>query len=148
MRGIRFYQQTGKPPTDLAAEQVDMSAALADLLKKHRAGQAKKAVADGRGISEIVTVNQNGRYVYLDHFRARIWIKALAAADVRLHRMHDLRRFYASARLFKGDDLWVVSNQLGHFDTKVTERIYSHWIPNKRSRSQVDELESRLGLGG
>lgn len=42
---------------------------------------------------------------------------------------HDLRHYYASKMLeFYGNDVWTVSNLMGHSDIAITQRTYGHWM--------------------
>ena len=42
---------------------------------------------------------------------------------------HDLRHYYASKMLeFYGNDVWTVSNLMGHSDIAITQRTYGHCI--------------------
>ena len=44
-------------------------------------------------------------------------------------RWHDLRHYYASKMLeFYGNDLWTVSNLMGHSDIAITQKTYGHWM--------------------
>ena len=131
--------------------KVDMSASLAAILKSHRIEQAQETLSNGLPAPDFVTVNQESKPANLDNFRNREWKAAYKIANkgknrIRLLPPKSLRHYYATERLMKGDDLWDVSNQPGHHDSKVTERIYAHWIPNTRSKAQVDEHGEALEL--
>ena len=51
---------------------------------------------------------------------------------------HDLRHYYASKMLeFYGNDLWTVSNLMGHSDINITQRTYGHWMLDKARREKL-----------
>ncbi len=56
-------------------------------------------------------------------------------ARTGLATFHTLRRIYASALAMKGVPLGMIAKQLGHADTRITERHYPHLCPN-----YVDEI--------
>jgi integrase len=43
---------------------------------------------------------------------------------------HDLRHTYGSRLAMKGVPMGVIAAQLGHADTRMTERHYAHLAPN------------------
>ena len=57
---------------------------------------------------------------------------ALAKAEIRNFRFHDLRHTFASEMIMLGADLKTVSELLGHANTAMTER-YSHLSPTHKS---------------
>jgi integrase len=59
----------------------------------------------------------------LDAASARAKIKAAAT-------FHILRHTYASALAMRGVPMGVIAAQLGHSDTRMTERHYAHLSPN------------------
>jgi integrase len=64
-----------------------------------------------------------------DWFRANIWAKALAKADLGFHvTPHHLRHAHASWLLAGGADLQVVKERLGHASISTTEK-YLHALP-------------------
>jgi integrase len=53
-------------------------------------------------------------------------------------RWHDLRHYYASKMLeYYGNDLWTVSNLMGHSDISITQRTYGHWMLDKARREKL-----------
>ena len=55
--------------------------------------------------------------------------KAVKKISNKTLRWHDLRHYYASKCLeYYGDDIWTVSNLMGHSDIQITQNVYGHWL--------------------
>lgn len=51
---------------------------------------------------------------------------------------HDLRHYYASKMLeFYGNDLWTVSNLMGHSDISITQKTYGHWMQDLAKKQKL-----------
>jgi integrase len=71
-----------------------------------------------------------------------IWREQLQAVVRKITNKHlvwhDLRHYYASKMLeFYGNDLWTVSNLMGHSDINITQRTYGHWMLDKARREKL-----------
>ena len=120
---------------------VDMSPQLAETLQRHQTAQKRKALeAWGGKVPDLLFVNQKGKPLDLNHFRARVWRSTLKQAKLEHKRIHDLRHTYATLRIQAGHNIADVSNQLGHYSVKFTLDQYFHWMPGK-AKSEVDELD-------
>ena len=56
---------------------------------------------------------------------------------------YDLRHLFASLLLGQGESLKVVSELLGHQDSALTLRTYSHVLPQAKSQA-MDRLDALL----
>lgn len=119
--------------------RIDMTLYLAETLKALRTVQKKRALKNGRGVSEWVFADKTGQIMCREAFR-RALNKCFGLAGIRRLRVHDLRHSYATIRLMKGHNIGDVSYQLGHSSISITYDIYGHWIPGK-FKSEVDELD-------
>jgi len=119
--------------------RVDMTLHLAETLKALRVVQKKRALKNGRAVSEWVFADDTGQIMCREAFR-RALNKCFELAGMRRVRVHDLRHSYATIRLMKGHNIGDVSYQLGHSSISITYDIYGHWIPGK-FKSEVDELD-------
>jgi integrase len=83
--------------------------------------------------------------VIANHWRKRIFDKALEKAGLRKIRIHDLRHTYASLLIQGGESLPYVRDQLGHHSIKVTVDIYGHLAPegNKQAVDKLDDATIR-----
>lgn len=119
--------------------RIDMTLYLAETLKALRTVQKKRALKNGRGVSEWVFADKTGQIMCREAFR-RALNKCFGLAGIRRLRVHDLRHSYATIRLMKGHNIGDVIYQLGHSSISITYDIYGHWIPGK-FKSEVDELD-------
>ena len=71
---------------------------------------------------------------------------ACKAAKVARASFHELRHTYAAGLVNKGVPMAYVAAQLGHADTRVTERHYGHLAPTALAES-IRKLAPQLGLG-
>lgn len=135
VRGMIDSPKSGKP------RPVDISAQLAEALKRHKVESIKKRLALGLGERpEFVFTNKKGGLIDKDNWRKRVFHRALEKAGLRQIRIHDLRHTYATLRISKGDNIADVSNQLGHFSPQLTLDIYYHWLPGNK-KHEVDGLD-------
>lgn len=140
VRGSISTPKSGK------SRRVDMSLQLTEALRRHSLESKKKALALGLGSTpEYVFTNDQGGMIDKNNWRRRTFKKALGKAGLRRIRIHDLRHTYATLRVFKGDNIADISNQLGHHSVKLTMDVYFHWIPGKK-KSEVDGLDDSFLL--
>ena len=78
--------------------------------------------------------------------QARLMRLACKAAKVARASFHELRHTYAAGLVNKGVPMAYVAAQLGHADTRVTERHYGHLAPTALAES-IRKLAPQLGLG-
>ena len=65
---------------------------------------------------------------------SQVIVRRLKKAGIKDASLHTLRHTHASSLLSKGVPLPAVSARLGHADTNITARIYSHAQPDDDSR--------------
>jgi integrase len=70
--------------------------------------------------------------------------RAAAKAGVETH-LHALRHFSATQAIAAGFDPVTVGGRLGHADTSMTLRVYSHAL-EQRDRDLADALGQTLSL--
>ena len=91
--------------------------------------------------NEFVFHNPNSNAPWNDHktyFTA--WARCLRLARVqdasgklqlvRYRPPKNTRHTYASTLLSKGENIFWVSKQLGHADTRITQKCYARWLPD------------------
>ena len=87
-------------------------------------------LTDGRVGTDLIFTRDDGKKWGTSHQQ-----RPLAAASARAKvepaaTFHILRHTYASSLAMKGVPLGVIAAQLGHADTRVTERHYAHLAPS------------------
>jgi integrase len=71
---------------------------------------------------------------------------ACKAAEVAKASFHELRHTYAAGLVNAGLPMAYVSAQLGHADTRITEKHYGHLAPTALAEA-IRTLAPKLGLG-
>jgi integrase len=102
-------------------------------------------ITAGRLGDERIFIRDDGEPWGASHQRRRL-IEASERASIRpAATFHVLRHTYASALAMRGVPLTVIAKQLGHADTRITERHYAHLCPNYVAETVRAALPS-LGL--
>lgn len=94
---------------------------------------------DGRGAGEPLFTNRDGGRVDVDHFRSRVWRRAVAEVGLRGVRIHDLRHTAASLAIASGADVKAVQSMLGHRSATLTLDTYGHLLD-----SRLDDVAARV----
>lgn len=112
-------------------------------LKRHKLEQIKHRLQMGSLYKDMNLVNPTnvGTPVIASNLRRNfnIFIKK---ANVKKIRFHDLRHTHATLLLKQGVHPKIVSERLGHTDTRMTLDRYSHLLPNmqKETAQKFSEL--------
>ncbi|HAR38613.1 MAG TPA: hypothetical protein DCS09_08620 [Porphyromonadaceae bacterium] len=118
---------------------VDMSAQLAEVLKKRRMDMLADSVKTGKR-NKWVFPGKISETVCATAWKRRIFDVIVKKAGLPEIRVHDLRHTYASILISAGQPLVYISRQLGHSSISITDKIYAHLIPNA-DRGAVDSLD-------
>lgn len=78
--------------------------------------------------------------------QTRFMVLACKAGKVAKASFHELRHTYASGLVNAGLPMAYVAAQLGHTDTRMTEKHYGHLAPTALAEA-VRKLAPKLGLG-
>jgi len=78
--------------------------------------------------------------------QSRLMSEACAAAKLDRISFHDLRHTYASGLVNAPVSISFVAAQLGHSDTRITEKHYGHLAPNAMAEA-IRKLTPTLGIG-
>jgi len=137
------------PKSKRGKRTIPIDSETVEILRAHRARQlTAKAVADQEGLArggwEYVASSSSGRRMYPVELQ-RLWYAALAAAEVRAIRFHDLRHTAATLWLRAGLAPHVVAQRLGHSDPSITMRIYAHVLEDQQQAAAMP-LAAMLGL--
>ena len=93
--------------------------------------------------NDLVFCQPDGRYYEPDLVSA-ISIRGMRKAGIAAGSLHTLRHMHASNLLSMGIPMTAVSARLGHADTSVTSRIYSHPLPADDQRA-ADAWDGLIG---
>lgn len=70
----------------------------------------------------------------------KVYGRILSKAELRHHRIHDLRHTFASLLIQQGESLVYVKEQMGQASIQITVDIYGHLVPGG-NRAAVDRLD-------
>lgn len=107
-----------------------------EALKKHKRVQAREKLMAGVNYNDhgLVVATSVGTPL-LPRNLIRTFKRILKKADLPNIRFHDLRHTHATLMLKEGEHLKVVSERLGHSDTRITLETYSHVLPNMQQEA-------------
>jgi integrase len=136
--------QVKAPKTASGRRSIPLHPLATGALRRQRAQQAEWRLRAGTAWqdSDLVFTSQEGRP--LRRFDvARAMRNAVRRLDLPAATMHSLRHMTASLALQGGAPLPLVSRFLGHSDTSITARVYSHAVGD--GRAVVEALQAALG---
>lgn len=119
-QSVTQYDHVKAPKTAAGVRMVPMPQPVAATLQDY----APYVVQERRG---LLFRSKSGRKL-VDVGFYKMWERALERAELAPRRFHALRHFAGSAWLEAGLSLPEVSRLMGHADTAITAKIYSHAI--------------------
>jgi integrase len=136
LTGCRYGELTRMRVSDYTAEAGTIAVRLS------KAGKPRHVVLndEGRALFDELTNGKLGRELIFTRDDGEAWgashqQRPLEAASKRAKvdpaaTFHILRHTYASALAMRGVPMGVIAAQLGHADTRMTEKHYAHLAPN------------------
>jgi len=67
--------------------------------------------------------------------RKTLWEHILKKAGVRYRNPYQTRHTFASTLLSRGENIWWLSQQMGHVDAEMITRNYGKWIPDSSKKN-------------
>ena len=134
------------PKTAHSERYVLIPASIAELLKEQKQRQEERRAAFGAGWIERGTVfaTVNGDYYSESHLNAKFKriVRKIGLPDA-LH-IHSLRHTTASLLINSDVPAKVISEQLGHASTAITQDLYAHVFASSKVKA-MQALELKLG---
>lgn len=87
-------------------------------------------LAKGRGGDNLLLVRDDGEPWLAAHQARRMEAACSAASIAPVVSFHILRHTYGSRLAMRGAPMGVIAQQLGHADTRMTEKHYAHPAPS------------------
>jgi integrase len=133
----RVVQTKGK-----ALREVPLRPADEQVLARHRTSQKAWALKSRKPLPTLCFVGPvQGHRVQVGNFETRILPELCRAAKVPVTtKLHTTRHTFATVLLTAGVPVGDVSMWLGHVDTAMTERIYKHWIRDRRREAELGRM--------
>jgi len=115
------------PKTRAGERWVSVGKDIARRFKAHRNLQRRERFAAGEAWldHDLVFCRKDGRPLAPDRVSAR-FREIAAAAGLPVIKLHEARHTAATLGLEAGIDIKVMSDQLGHSTTRITEDLYTH----------------------
>jgi integrase len=131
------------PKTDTGFRVVALDDDTIRVLKRHRKRQRadREAWASGWVDTGLVFTQEDGSWLHPGKITDR-FERLVASSELPPVRLHDLRHGAATLMLAAGVDVKVVSETLGHNDTRITRDIYQSVFPEVAK----DAAEAAAGL--
>ena len=134
--GCRYGELTRMRAADFNADAGTIT------VRESKSGKPRHVVLtdEGRALFAELTAGRTGRDLVFVRDDSKAWgpshqQRPLEAASARVKvepaaTFHILRHTYASALAMRGVPMGVIAAQLGHADTRMTERHYAHLSPS------------------
>lgn len=124
------------PKTKSSARMIVLPPQVVDLLKEQKEWQERrKADVGDRWINRnAVFTGEYGEYMNKNYINLRFKTLLEKHNFPNIH-IHDLRHANASLLINMGVPVKVISEHLGHADTRVTENIYAHVFNETRAKA-------------
>ncbi|MET8324664.1 site-specific integrase [Streptomyces sp. NPDC005181] len=123
--------ETSEPKTDSGFRVVALDDDTVGVLKQHRQRQDADREKWGPAWVEtgLVFTQEDGSWLHPGKV-TDLFERLVAASGLPPIRLHDLRHGAATLMLAAGIDVKVVSDTLGHSDTRITRDIYQSVLPH------------------
>lgn len=138
--GLRIKEPKGKKTRSFALPRTAVAAL--QFRRDEQAEHAKTFGKDFRKDLNLIFSEPNGDYLTPD-LVSQIIVRRMKKAGIN-GSIHMLRHSHASVLLSAGVPLPAVSARLGHADTNVTARVYSHALPDDDRRG-ADTWDKLIG---
>lgn len=137
--------QLSTPKTKSSARVIALPPQLVEVLREQKVWQDERRKAVGSRWLErgAVFTGMFGNYISSNYVNLQ-FKRLLERHDFPDVHIHDLRHANASLLINMGVPVKVISEHLGHKDTKTTENIYAH-IFNETLEKASDALSKALG---
>jgi integrase len=120
-RGQGGVAITSEPKSNAGTPDLAMPQWLTDLAAAHLSRNG----LTGAEPTALLFPNARGGPMDYSHWRSRVWLPAVRAADVEGVRFHDLRRAAATVLVAAGVDPKTRQTRMGHSDIRLTLAVYA-----------------------
>ncbi|WP_330319308.1 site-specific integrase [Streptomyces platensis] len=121
--------EASDPKTDSGYRVVALDDDTVNVLKQHRERRDADRKEWGPAWMETGLVFTGGRLLAAPRQGDRLFERLVAATGLPPIRLHDLRHGAATLMLAADIDIKIVSDTLGHSDTRITRDIYQSVLP-------------------
>lgn len=120
--GVQLDRQglIAPPKSDAGIRVLGTPDVLLDMLREHLADPNV-----GMSETSLLFTSADGSPLDYSNWRHRVWLPAIAEADLVGVGFHDLRRTAATALVAEGVDIKTAQTRLGHSDPRLTLSLYA-----------------------
>jgi integrase len=138
VKGTPLLQE---PKTKGSKRSISLPTTTVDALRKYKKVQAQEKLKQGALYqdNDLIVTTRFGTPVNPRHL-LRSFYNLIKKANLPSIRFHDLRHTHATLMLQQGVHPKIVSERLGHSNTRITMDIYSHVLPSMQEEA-VDQFE-------
>jgi len=115
---------TKRPKTMSSVRTIPLKKDMVELLKKQ---------VEGRKPSDPIFTSVRGCRLDMQNFARRDWSRAREASGVSANFTPHALRHFAASQMLRTESVQVVYRYIGHASPAVTQRIYSHFIPESNA---------------
>jgi integrase len=132
------------PKTKGSYRSVTFPAMTIEELKNHQKVQHQEKLLAGEAYqdNDLIVATSIGTPIGPRNL-LRSFYRILEKGNLPKMRFHDLRHTHATLMLQQGEHPKIVSERLGHANTRITMDTYSHVLPNMQQEA-VDRFEKML----
>lgn len=132
------------PTKNDKSRTITAAASVVELLKKHKAQQARDRLKAGPLWHDggFVFTNEQGSHLAPSTLYHN-YKKIVASIGMPGARLHDLRHSFAVASLRAGDDIKTVQGNLGHHAAAFTLDVYGH-VTEEMKQASADRMEQYI----
>ena len=124
------------PKTAKSRRTICIDDDMVQMLKRHKQEQdkLKKAFGDAWEQPEMVFTTGTGKWFDRNELNKRLkrLMKQNGLPEISAHK---LRHTYASLLVYSGEQMQVISENLGHASCDITSRVYAHVYPEAKQRT-------------
>ncbi len=137
--GLRVKKPKGNKPRKF---RIGQTAIVALRFQQEQQAEHRRLCGPDYRDSSLIFCQPDGSYLW-PHLVSQTIVRRIERAGIPDASLHTLRHTHGSSLLSKGVPLPAVSARLGHADTNITARIYSHALPEDDARA-ADAWESTV----
>lgn len=138
VKGTPILQE---PKTNGSKRSISLPITTVEALKKYKRIQSQEKLKQGINYqdNDLIVATSVGTPVNPRNL-PRSFYQLMKKANLADIRFHDLRHTHATLMLQQGVHPKIVSERLGHSNTRITADIYSHVLPSMQEEA-VDQFE-------
>jgi integrase len=136
-KSLKESRAVGRPKSKGSRRRIDLPPSIVTELRAHEARSRFRAP------TELVFPSATGTALHPSNFERRHFFPALARAELRRIRFHDLRHTAAAIRLLAGEHPSVIQAMLGHASIRTTLDVYGH-LADTIGRAAADRYDETM----